>query len=123
MGGRPSAEGGTYADGKLTASVKTLGQYTVMIDTVPPTLSPLGLQADMKGKKSFKVRVQDNLSGMDQWMAKIDGQWILMEYEPKTHSLEHTFDKFSDTPGAHEFELEVTDERGNRSRITRSFIR
>lgn len=122
-GGRPSAEGGSFANGKITASIKTLGQYTVMIDTIPPTLSPLGLQADMKGKKSFKVRVQDDLSGMDQWIAKIDGQWILMEYEPKTHSLEHTFDKFSDTPGAHEFELEVTDERGNRSRITRSFTR
>ena len=123
VGGRPSAEGGSFANGKVTASVRTLGQFTVMMDTVPPTLSPLGLQVDMKGKKGFKVRVQDNLSGMDQWIAKIDGQWILMEYEPKTHSLEHTFDKFSDTPGPHEFELEVTDERGNRSRITRSFTR
>ncbi|MGB3868866.1 MAG: M23 family metallopeptidase [Flavobacteriales bacterium] len=121
--GRPVAEGGSFADGKVTASVKTLGQFTVMIDTVPPTLSPIGLHADMKGKKTFKVRVQDNLSGLDQWIAKIDGQWILMEYEPKTHSLEHTFDKYSDKAGSHEFELEVTDERGNRSRITRSFTR
>jgi hypothetical protein len=123
VNGRPVAEGGSYAAGKVTASVRTLGQFTVMIDTVPPVLSLIGLQADMKGRRSFQVRVNDNLSGMDQWVAKIDGQWILMEYEPRTNTLEHTFDKFTDIPGTHEFELEVSDERGNRSRITRQFTR
>ncbi len=123
VGGRPVAEGGSFAAGKVSASIKTLGQFTVMLDTVPPVMSALGLQADMKGRKGFKIKVQDNLSGMAQWIAKIDGQWILMEYESKTHTLEHTFDKYSDSPGAHEFELEVTDERGNRSRITRKFTR
>ncbi|HRN38571.1 MAG TPA: M23 family peptidase, partial [Flavobacteriales bacterium] len=108
---------------RITASVRTLGQFTVMMDTTPPVLTPVGLLADMKGRKGFKVRVKDNLSGLDQWSARLDGQWILMEYEPKTHALEHHFDVHSDLPGTHEFELEVTDERGNRSRLTRTFTR
>lgn len=122
-GGKPVAEGGTYAHGWITAPVKTLGQFTVMMDTVPPVLTPVGLQADMRGRKNFKVSIKDNLSGIDQWNAKLDGQWILMEYEPKTHTLEHVFDKYSDLPGRHELELEVIDERGNSRRITRTFTR
>lgn len=116
-------EGGTYAEGRISTSVKTLGPFTVLLDTVPPVLTPLGLHADMKGRKNFKVKVTDNLSGIDQWLAKLDGQWILMEYEPKTHTLEHVFDRYSDKPGQHVFELEVMDERGNRSRLSRTFVR
>lgn len=121
--GRPSAEGGTFSNGKVTAGVKTLGAFTVMMDTTPPVITPLDLKAEMKGQSSFRVRVRDNLAGLDQWVGKIDGQWILMEYEPKSGTLEHTFDKNTDKPGSHEFTLEVTDERGNRSQISRKFTR
>ncbi len=121
--GRPSAEGGTFSNGKVTASVKTLGAFTVMMDTVAPVITPIDLRADMKGRNSFRIRVRDNLAGLDQWAGKIDGQWILMEYEPKSGTLEHSFDKNTDKPGRHEFTLEVSDERGNRSRITRTFTR
>lgn len=122
-GTRPIAEGGSFANGQVTANVRTLGKFTVMADTTPPVLTPIGLHADMKGRKGFQVRVRDDLSGLDQWMAKLDGKWILMEYEPKTHMLEHTFDAYSDAPGPRSFELEVTDERGNRARMTHSFTR
>jgi len=37
--------------------------------------------------------------------------------------LTHTFDKHTDTPGEHEFLLEVFDERGNRSVFARKFVR
>lgn len=122
-GGQTSAEGGRYDQGKVTATVKTLGQYTVMIDTVPPALVPVGLTPDMAGRKNFKVRIKDNLSGIAQWSAKLNGRWILMEYEPKTNTLEHHFDKYSSQPGKQEFELEVSDERGNVARLVRTFTR
>ncbi len=121
--GKPVAEGGTWAAGRVTAGIRTLGSYTVMLDTTPPVLTPIGLAPAMRGRRSFKVRVQDDLSGVDQWHARLDGKWILMEYEPKSHTLVHSFDRYSDTPGEHRFELEVSDERGNRSRLTRSFTR
>ncbi|MBK9059498.1 MAG: M23 family metallopeptidase [Flavobacteriales bacterium] len=121
--GRPSAEGGTFSNGKVTASVRALGAFTVMMDTVAPVITPLDLRADMKGRSSFRIRVRDNLAGMDQWSGKIDGQWILLEYEPNSATLEHTFDKNTDKPGSHEFTLEVSDERGNRSQISRAFTR
>ncbi len=115
--GKPVAEGGTWADGRVTANVRTLGQFTVMIDTVPPVITSLDLHADMKQAKTFHLRVRDNLSGVDQWSAKLDGKWILLEYDPKANTLEHTFDKYSSLAGEHELEVEVADERGNRSRM------
>ncbi|MCC6839334.1 MAG: M23 family metallopeptidase [Flavobacteriales bacterium] len=121
--GKPVAEGGTWANGRITGNVRTLGKYTVMIDTVPPVITAVSLPADMKHAAGFKVRVKDNLSGVDQWVARLDGQWILMEYDPKANVLEHAFDKYSNRPGEHTLELEVSDERGNRSRLTHRFTR
>lgn len=121
--GKPVAEGGTYADGWVTGAVRNLGAFTVMLDTTPPLLTPIGLSENMKGKKAFKVKVRDNLSGIDQYVGTVDGKWVLLEYEPKTSTLEHTFDAWSDLPGEHEFRLEVTDERGNKSTLVRKFTR
>ncbi len=121
--GKPVPQGGAVANGKITASVKELGAFTVMLDTTPPVLTPIGISAEMKGKKGFAIRVRDNLSGVGQWTGTLDGKWILLEYEPKSGLLQHQFDKYSDLPGPHEFILQVTDERGNRSSLTRKFSR
>lgn len=121
--GKPVAEGGTYAEGWVTGSVRNLGAFTVMMDTTPPLLTPIGLSDNMKGRKGFKVKVRDNLSGIDQYVGTLDGKWVLLEYEPKTSMLEHAFDSYSDLPGEHEFRLEVTDGRGNKSTLVRKFAR
>src|SRR5690606_7016143 len=38
-GTRPIAEGGSFANGQVTANVRTLGKFTVMADTTPPVLT------------------------------------------------------------------------------------
>lgn len=121
--GRTTPAGGSYANGKLTAAIKTFGAYTVMLDTVPPVIKPIDLVPEMKGRKGFRIKVTDNLSGPDKWAGTMDGKWIVMEYIPGANVLEHVFDKNTDLPGRHEFKLEVVDERGNRSSIARSFER
>jgi hypothetical protein len=121
--GKPSPEGGTFAHGAIRARVRTFGDFTVMLDTIPPVLVPLDLHADMKGRSSFRIKVDDDLSGLDQWKATLDGQWILMDYDPKQGILKHTFDIHSDLPGPHELKVEAIDERGNRASLTRTFTR
>ncbi|HEX2618192.1 MAG TPA: M23 family metallopeptidase [Flavobacteriales bacterium] len=121
--GRPTAIGGTYADGWVTTKVKAFGKYTVMLDTVAPVLTPLNIKPSMKGQASFSLRVGDNLSGLDQWSAKLDGEWILLEYEPKSRILKHTFDAHSSAAGEHTLVVEVRDDRGNRTTLTRTFTR
>ncbi|MCB9169118.1 MAG: peptidoglycan DD-metalloendopeptidase family protein [Flavobacteriales bacterium] len=121
--GRPSPEGGRYADGSVTTTVKQFGTFSVRIDTLPPKVTPVDLRADMRGRTAFQVRVDDDLSGIDSWTATLDGNWVLMTYDPKQHRLTHTFDSHSAGAGDRQFHLEVTDERGNRTVLDRQFIR
>jgi hypothetical protein len=121
--GPVSTHGGHYADGWVTGKVKAFGAYTVMLDTVAPRITPLDLKPDMKGRSTFSLKVQDDLSGMEQWSGTIDGQWVLLEYEPKAKTLRHTFDGRVKLGGRHTFTLEVKDERGNRSTYTTTFTR
>jgi hypothetical protein len=116
MNGKTSAVGGTYADGAITAQVRSFGSYTVMVDTVPPVIKNADLRTDMNGRSSFTLKITDDLSGVDSWKATLDGTWILMEYEPKTNSLTHTFDTHTQAPGKKTFKLDVSDDRGNTSR-------
>jgi hypothetical protein len=119
---RPSAVGASsYGDGAVSAQVRSFGSYTVMVDTVPPVITNVDLRPGMAGRSRFTLKVADNLSSVDKWRATIDGQWVLMEYEPKSKSLTHTFDDRSKGTGTRTFELEVTDERGNVARFKQAF--
>jgi hypothetical protein len=90
---------------------------------VAPVITNVDLKADMKGRSRFTLKVSDDLSGVDKWKGTIDGAWVLMEYEPKTKTLMHTFDEHTQTPGTKTFALEVTDERGNLARYELKFTR
>lgn len=118
-----AAVGGQWANGWITASVKAFGAYTVLLDTVPPTITNADLRADMRGRKGFILKVADDLSGIQRWTASLNGQWMLMEYDPKTKALSHTFDARTKAPGSKELVVEVTDERGNTSRFRMRFER
>ena len=116
-----SSIGGVYADGWITAKVKSFGSYSVAIDTVPPLIANVDLRADMRGRKGFSIKIADNLSGVGTWKGSINGEWMVMEFDPKTKMLTHTFDKHTKAPGKKDFALTVTDERGNSSRYVLTF--
>ena len=121
--GKPVAEGGSYANGVVTAKVRNFGDFTVMVDTLPPTLYNVDLKTNMTGRKGFKLKIGDGLSGIASWEVKLDGKWIMMEYDPGASILEHTFDKYSSAPGKHQLEASAVDERGNKSAFSFEFTR
>lgn len=121
--GKVSGVGGRPIAGRIAADVRAFGAYTVMLDTLPPVITNVDLRSDMKGRTSFRVKIADGLSGIASWVGTIDGQWMLLEYEPKTKTLTHTFDSHTNTPGTRKFELVVTDDRGNVARYALSFTR
>ena len=120
--GKVNAVGGTYNDGAVSANIRSFGNYTVMVDTVPPVITNVDLKGIMSGRSQFTLKVADNLSGVDAWKASLNGAWILMEYEPKNKTLTHTFDKFTKGSGKKAFKLEVTDERGNTARYEMDLV-
>ncbi len=123
--GRLTYVGGQYSNGKITADIPGLGDYTVTADTVPPVISANGLSqdADMSLLKEIKIRITDNLSGIKSYSGLIDGKWALFEYDLKNNLIFYRFDPERITQGTkHTLHLTVTDNRDNTSTLVRDFF-
>ncbi|HEY1010797.1 MAG: M23 family metallopeptidase [Daejeonella sp.] len=118
------AQGGTYEGGNIKADLRAFGSYFVTVDTIPPRISAVNISEgkSFPANSSIQFRISDNLSGIRSFTGKIDGKWVLMEYDSKTASLWHTLDDRT-PPGRHEFELTVSDMKSNTSVFRSSFSR
>jgi hypothetical protein len=116
----------TYKKGNVfTTRTKNLGTYTLVTDSMAPVIKPKNFRPKswLNNYKYLSVRILDNLSGIGSYTAKINGQWILMEYEPKKNTL--TYD-FSDTDFSNtqlNLEIQVTDNVGNHSQYKTTVFR
>ncbi len=126
--GRLVSCGGSWQpDGMLHTHIRQLGSFTIGIDEVAPTIEPVSFVRDMRGRRTMRFRITDNLpvTGKAQglrYRATVDGRWILMEYDAKKDLLIHHFDGRIG-PGEHLLRIEVTDDRGNRTVWESTFIR
>ncbi|WP_295792507.1 M23 family metallopeptidase [Mucilaginibacter sp.] len=115
---------GTFQDGYIKAQPHTFGDFFIKIDTVPPTIVPANIKdgANLASAKGIYFRIGDNLSGIKTYMGKIDGKWVLMEWDFKTKVLRYSFNA-DIAPGKHIFELTVTDYKNNSKNFTATFTR
>ena len=115
--GYPSEWDGDF----LIAETRAFGDYCVMIDTLPPTITNVSFNANMSGQTQFTFKIEDNLAGIQTYNAWVDDQWILMEYDKKADSIHHFFDN-KISRGAHRFKLVVSDDRGNAAIFENTFV-
>tara|TARA_B110000977_G_scaffold190547_1_gene261489 strand:- start:433 stop:2091 length:1659 start_codon:yes stop_codon:yes gene_type:complete len=106
----------------LLAKSKVFGDFTAIIDTVIPELKVNSFAYDLSQATSFSFTVNDTLSGLNSYDAYVDGEWILLEYDPKNKRLTHFFDgKIS--LGKHFIEVVVVDSVKNENRMRLEFVR
>lgn len=117
-------QGGLFENGYVTTEIRNFDGYYVTIDTLAPRILPLNLSNGVSMVNISKIlfRISDNLSGIKSFNAMINGNWVLMEYEPKTGSLWHRFDE-STNKGKNDFELTVSDMKDNLSTYKATFYR
>jgi hypothetical protein len=118
--------GGRWVGNNLVAGVRTMGTYAIMVDTIPPRITPLHFNAKMTGWARMAFRVNDNYPARERardlrYEARVDGKWILLAMDGKTGVLTHEFDGRI-TPGTHELVLRATDDRGNTAEWRKTFI-
>lgn len=116
----------TYRRGDtFTARIRSLGQYTLARDTVAPKIRPRNFKARqwLTNYRYLSLQITDDLSGIATYSARLNGQWILMEYEPKNNTLTYAFDDRIENQQQCELEVEVTDNVGNTSREVLTFFR
>jgi len=117
-----AVEGGESLDGWVYVNTRSFGPYTVFLDTIPPRIKPLNLYENkvVTHQKTIDFIATDNLSGIDKIDARIDGKWVVMDYEPKTNRLSYLIED-SLQKGTHQWELTLIDSKGNQNSFNCSF--
>ncbi|MCI5055690.1 MAG: M23 family metallopeptidase, partial [Flavobacteriales bacterium] len=106
-----SYEGGSLSKGYITFKTKSFGTYTIAMDTIAPSLTPINIRngavKNMRG--NIQVKIDDKLSGIRSYRGSIDGKWILFEYDYKNRLLTYSFDSERLKTGSHQFNLVISD--------------
>jgi hypothetical protein len=108
----------SWNEGYISADVRSFGNYYVGIDTTGPDISANGLAqgANLTGRKEMRIRITDDLSGINYYEPSIDGKWALFEYDQKNDVLIYKFDADRITSGTkHNLSLKVADNKDNIS--------
>lgn len=101
--------------GWYTAQVRDFGTFTLAVDSVPPSLRPVNF-ADggrLKGQQ-LKVKLTDDLSGVDTYHCYVGGKWVLAEYDGKGATL--VIDAACLKQGSNTLVVDATDVAGNHVR-------
>lgn len=105
--------GGEWEGQDLTFQTRDLVRYTILRDSVPPTITPR-----VTNKDNLSFRIKDDLSGVNSFRGEIDGNFVLMYYEPKRKLLWAT-KRDKNIPFEGEFTLEVIDNSNNKSTFSK----
>ena len=109
----------------LTARTKSLGTFTLATDSIGPTIKPLNFQDGKWISKAeyIKIKIDDDLSGISNYRATINGKWILMEYDYKKDTLTYYFDDHEISNTENNLKVIVIDNIGNSSTFEATFFR
>jgi hypothetical protein len=113
-------------ENKLTAFTKTLGTYSIGIDTDNPTIVPVNFQKNkwLSKYRYLKLKIDDKTSGIKNYRATINGKWVLMEYDYKKKTLIYDFnDGTVKNETKYNLKVIVTDNVGNSSTFETIFYR
>jgi hypothetical protein len=118
--GHRSPAGGSYENGYVTATTNQFDGYAIVVDTIPPVIRPS--VENIKSKTSLKFTVSDNFSGINSYKGEVNGQWVLVEWDPKYKLMVYRFDNVGQ-PGKNNFTLTLEDEKGNKSSYSTVFTK
>lgn len=113
----------TYNNGWYTASFRAFGSYQLLVDTMPPSITPIGLKNGMNVSKLNRLlfSVRDNTEEIQNFTALLDGKWLRFTNDKGIY-FSYTFDDKCE-PGAHQLKIIATDQVGNSDEKIYNFIR
>ena len=109
----------------LTARTRTLGSYTLAMDTIAPKVKAHNFTNKkwISKNKTLQVKIKDEHSGISKYRATLNGKFILMEYNYKKDVLTYSFEDEIISDAENNLKLIVTDNVGNSSTFEATFFR
>jgi murein DD-endopeptidase MepM/ murein hydrolase activator NlpD len=109
----------------FTVYSKYLGDYKLFKDTMPPKIK---IDKKIGGKwisqqETLQFTISDDLSGIKSYEGTLNGQWVLLEYDPKSKKLVHRFSDGIVAEGKNELKVVITDNVGNSTIFETHFFR
>jgi murein DD-endopeptidase MepM/ murein hydrolase activator NlpD len=106
------------------ASFREFGYYTLLVDTIAPTITPVGFKNGMNMGKQKRLAfvIVDNTEELKNFSATLDGQQWLRCSNDKGKTFIYTFDEYC-PPGQHELVISVEDCVGNKAVRSYQFVR
>jgi hypothetical protein len=102
-------------DGRIRFNVRQWGTFVIRADTTAPRIRLL-----RKSPEGFAFTVTDERSGIGHFRARVDSQWVLLQYDYKRNLL--WSEKLDPAvPFSGELTLEVTDNSGNGATFRADF--
>ncbi|MES2813127.1 MAG: M23 family metallopeptidase [Bacteroidota bacterium] len=105
--------------------VKKLGKFLLAKDESSPKIYNPNFKegANLDEQKTIKVSISDDLSGVKEYNAYLNGKWILMEYENKLNRLTHNLVDNKFEIGRNDFKIIVKDNMGNTTTFESYFFK
>lgn len=110
-------------NGWYKASFREFGNFQLMIDTLPPVITPVGFKDGMNCTKLNHIVfvVTDNTEEIEKFSATLDGNWLRFTND-KGRSFVYVFDEKC-APGEHELKITAEDQAGNIAEKVYKFTR
>ncbi len=118
-----SFEKATYENGWYKATFRELGYFSLLVDTIPPVIAPVGFKEGMNTAKLNRLAfvVSDNTEDINVFRAMLDGQWLRFSND-KGRTFIYNFDERC-SPGEHELKIYAEDMVGNGVEKVYHFVR
>jgi hypothetical protein len=108
--------GAEWVNDRVNFYTREFGDFMILQDSVPPTIKPVFVNSS-----SARFKIKDNLSGIAQYEANVNGEWVLMHYDNKNGVIwSERLNKKIPMKGL--FELTVTDKAGNKSTFKQKIL-
>ena len=75
--------GGTWKNNTITFTTRDWGEFVILTDSIAPVITPLQIN-----RNEIRLRIRDDLSGIKDYQATLNGHWLLLNYDEKTRTLQ-----------------------------------
>ena len=122
--GKVSSLGGKMKNGCMETETRNMGEFTIKIDSVAPTVKASNFKDGQSVSKlsSLRFKITDDMTGIETYDIYLDDVWVLGKYDAKNALLYYEIDEKMKT-GTNNVKVVVTDGVGNKKTLNLKVVR